>query len=211
MVADALTSVPDWQALPREQQSCLFWAAVLHDAGKPAVTKYEEGGRIPSRGHSWIGDSIARELLWHAHSPFESREAVSGIIAHHQLPFWLFERPDSVRLAIETSSRCHTDLLHRHARADALGRKCRDQKAVLEIVSLAEMTFQAAECLADPFPFFNDESRLAFFETVIRVTRRKMTSNAPSRLCLACLVREMAHGSRTLPKPSFRQPRSHSR
>lgn len=164
MVVEALVVDPDWQILPSNDQSYLFWAAMLHDVGKPAVTKREDGGRITSRGHSRVGASISRQILWHAGSPFAWREALCGIIAHHQLPFWLIERPDPMRLAIETSWRCRPDHLCLHAKADALGRICDDQQAVLESVALARLTFQEAGCLNNPFAFANDESRVAFFE-----------------------------------------------
>ncbi|PJI91269.1 putative kinase [Yoonia maricola] len=164
MVVEALVADPEWQALEPDEQSCLFWAAVLHDIGKPAVTKHEENGRISSRGHSRVGTSIARQLLWQARSPFVWREALCGIITHHQLPFWLIERPDPARMAIQTSWRCRPDQLCLHAKADALGRTCDDQQAILESVSLAAVTFQEADCWHGPFAFANDESRVAFFD-----------------------------------------------
>lgn len=164
MVVEALVVDPDWQGLPDVDRANLFWAAVLHDVGKPAVTKHEDHGRISSRGHSRIGASIARELLWTAGSPFAWREALCGIIAHHQLPFWLIERPDPGRMAIETSWRCRPDHLCLHAKADALGRICEDQQGIVESVSLAELTFREVNCWDHPFAFANDESRVAFFE-----------------------------------------------
>ena len=164
MVVEALVTDPDWQGLPDLDRANLFWAAVLHDVGKPAVTKHENDGRISSRGHSRVGASIARELLWYAGSPFAWREALCGIIAHHQLPFWLIERPDPNRMAIETSWRCRPVHLCLHAKADAMGRKCEDQQTILESVSLAALTFQEANCWDHQFAFANDESRVAFFE-----------------------------------------------
>ncbi len=164
LVVEALVADRDWQSLPPNDRTAVFWAAVLHDIGKPAVTKHEDDGRISSRGHSRIGAFIARQLLWQAGSPFTWREAICGIIAHHQLPFWLIERPDPTRLAIETSWRCRPEHLCLHAKADALGRICADQQAILESVHLAAMTFQDAHCLHQPFAFANDESRVAFFD-----------------------------------------------
>ena len=164
MVVKALVADPEWQNLARDDQTYVFWAAVLHDIGKPTVTKHEEDGHISSRGHSRVGASIARQLLWHAGSPFAWREALCGIIAHHQLPFWLIERPDPQRMAIETSWRCRPDHLCLHAKADALGRVCANQDAILESVSLAAITFQEAGCLHRPFVFANDESRVAYFD-----------------------------------------------
>ena len=164
MVVEALVADSDWQGFPDLDRANLFWAAVLHDVGKPAVTKHEDDGRISSRGHSRLGASIARELLWYARSPFAWREALCGIIANHQLPFWLIERPNPERLAIETSWRCRPDHLCLHAKADALGRICQDQQAILESVSLAALTFHEAGCWDHPFDFANDESRVAYFE-----------------------------------------------
>lgn len=164
MVVEALLGDTNWRGLPETDRANLFWAAVLHDVGKPAVTRHEDDGRISSRAHSRVGAFIARELLWHAGSPFAWREALCGIVAHHQLPFWLIERPDPKRMAIETSWRCRPDHLCLHARADAIGRICQDQQAILENVNLAALTFQESDCWDHPFAFTNDESRVAFFE-----------------------------------------------
>ncbi len=164
MVVEALVADPDWQCLPNMDRANLFWAAVLHDVGKPAVTKHEDDGHISSPGHSRVGAFIAREMLWYAEAPIAWREALCGIIAHHQLPFWLIEPPDPPLMAIETSWRCRPDHLCLHATANALGRICQDQQAVLENVSLAALTFQEAGCSDHPFTFVNDESRVAFFE-----------------------------------------------
>lgn len=164
MVVEALVGMREWRGLTMVDRSCVFWAAVLHDIGKPATTVTEEIGRITSRGHSRAGASIARELLWLADAPFGWREQVCGIIAAHQLPFWLIGRPDPMRLAIETSCKCLPSLLCLHAMADAEGRVCTDKNAILEDVSLAKEVFREAGCLERAFPFANDESRVAYFE-----------------------------------------------
>ncbi len=54
MVVEALVGLPAWRNMPPDDRALLFWAACLHDIGKPATTK-EEGGRITSRGHSRVG------------------------------------------------------------------------------------------------------------------------------------------------------------
>jgi len=164
MVVEALVADPRWRVLPEGDRSTLFWAAVLHDIGKPTVTKHEENGRISSKGHSRVGASIARRLLWEAGSPFEWREALCGIIVAHQLPFWLIERPNPERLAIETSWKCRPYLLCLHAEADARGRICEDQEDILNNIALSQSVFEDAGCLDSPFSFSNDESRVTFFE-----------------------------------------------
>ncbi|NOR60946.1 MAG: AAA family ATPase [Rhodobacteraceae bacterium] len=163
MVVEALVGLPEWRALPPEDRALLFWAACLHDIGKPATTKQEDG-RITSRGHSRVGALMAREWLREVGAPFAWREALCGLIAHHQLPFWLNERPSPQRLAISTAQDCRADWLCLHARADALGRICQDQQAVLDNVALAREVFSEAGCLSGPYPFANAESRLAFWE-----------------------------------------------
>jgi len=132
MVVEALVSDPQWQSLPEQDRSTLFWAAVLHDIGKPAVTKHEDNGRISSKGHSRVGASIARRF---------------GLIVAHQMPFWLIERPWPERLAIETSWKCRPDLLSLHARADVMGRICEDQSDILDNIALSHSIFEEVGCL----------------------------------------------------------------
>lgn len=163
MVVEALIAEPDWRALPPERRSLLFWAAVLHDIGKPATTRAEDG-RLTARGHSRRGAAMARRLLWEAEAPFVWRETLCGLILAHQLPFWLIERPAPERLAIETSWRCRGDDLCLHAQADALGRISASRDALLDNIALARTVFEETGCLDRPYPFANDESRVAFFE-----------------------------------------------
>lgn len=162
MVVEALIADPHWQKLPVKRASTLFWAAVLHDIGKPATTKQEEG-RITSRGHSALGARIARRLLWEADAPFEWREEVCGLIAAHQAPFWLIGREDPERKAAELSWLCNTADLCLHARADARGRICADRRQILEAVDLAAVQFAETGCFGQRYPFANDESRVAAF------------------------------------------------
>ena len=164
MVVDSLVAQDEWRGLSADQRSLLFWAACLHDIGKPATTVHEDDGRITSRGHSRVGSLIARELLWQAGAPFIWREEICGIIASHQLPFWLLERPDPTRLAIETSWQCNTAYLSLHAKCDASGRECVDQAKILDNVELSRLAFAEAGCLGTPFEFANDESRIAFVD-----------------------------------------------
>lgn len=164
MVVEALVADDEWRGLDNDDQSILFWAACFHDIGKPATTVHEDNGRITSRGHSRVGAAIARELLWYSEVPFVWREKICAIILNHQLPFWLIERPDPTRLAIETSWQCKPNLLCLHAKSDAIGRTCDDQNQILENVELAHATFEESNCLNKSFEFANNESRVAFIE-----------------------------------------------
>ncbi|NNE88233.1 MAG: AAA family ATPase [Silicimonas sp.] len=168
MVVEALVAHHDWRALRQPAREMLFWAACFHDIGKPATTRHEDDGRITSKGHSRLGANMTRAILREIGVPFDWREDICGIVEKHQLPFWLIERPLPERLAVQTSLVCRPDLLCLHAEADALGRICADQQAVLENVALARLTFLEAGCPCYAYPFENDESRLAFLESDAR-------------------------------------------
>jgi putative nucleotidyltransferase with HDIG domain len=163
MVVAELTSSLEWQRLPRERQVRLFWTAVLHDIGKPATTRIGDDGLLTSRGHSRTGALIARNLLWHARAPYAWREEICALIVAHQLPFWLTDREDPLRLAIETSWRCNTQDLITHATADARGRLCTDKEGILQSVAMSDLQFEEAECLGTPKAFANTHSRIEYF------------------------------------------------
>lgn len=164
MVTEALINLAEWQAMDAKSQSVLFWAAVLHDVGKPATTEIQPDGRITARGHARVSTLMAREWLWAAGAPFYWREAVCSITNQHLVPFWLIERADPRRVAIETSWKGRADFLCLHAKADTLGRICEDQQYVLDNIAMAEESFAEHHCLTTPFAFTNAASRVSFFE-----------------------------------------------
>jgi len=164
MVAEALVGLTEWRDLESEAQSCLFWAAILHDIGKPATTRLEEGGRVSARNHARVGTQMARQLLWEIGAPFDWREALCAIISEHLVPFWLIEKQNAKRLAIQLSWRCRPDHLCLHAQADTLGRICADQRGVLDNIELARETLKEYGCFTQPFAFGNAASRVEFFE-----------------------------------------------
>ena len=164
MVAEALVALLDWRDLDGTAQGLLFWAAILHDIGKPATTREEEGGRISARNHARVGTQMARQLLYEACSPFAWREALCGLISEHLVPFWLIEKDNAQRQAIISSWRCRADYLCLHAQADTLGRICADQQGVLDNIALARETFKDYGCFTTPFAFANAASRVSYFE-----------------------------------------------
>lgn len=62
MVCEALVAMNSWRGLSPEERSVLFAAALLHDVGKPLVTR-EEDGRIRSPRHAAKGSRAARTIL----------------------------------------------------------------------------------------------------------------------------------------------------
>jgi predicted kinase len=165
MVIRELLSDPAYGELDEIDRFKMFWSAVFHDSGKPA-TREEVDGRITNRGHSKLGSKIARDHLRKAVVPFAIREEICAIIVYHQQPFWLWEHDEKEqrRRAIQASLQLDPKLLIMHARADARGRKCADPQAIIDYVNLSESVYAELGVLNGPFPFANDESRVAFFD-----------------------------------------------
>lgn len=164
MVVEALVSDPNWQALDAKARKRLFWTAVFHDVGKPATTVHETDGRITSAGHSRAGASMFRLMAWEAGLPMTDREAVCSLIMAHQAPFWLYERSGAHKAACRMSLSLKPSELVLHAKADALGRICADQRDLLDRIQLSTMIFEEIGALDGTFQFANDESRYAYFE-----------------------------------------------
>jgi predicted kinase len=165
MVLECLLAAPGWRALPERERTLTFWTAVLHDIGKPACTRREPGGRITSRGHSLKGAGMARRLLWRAGMPLADRELVCALIVRHQVPFFLLERDDPLKLTagISVTGRC--DLLRHHAEADIRGRRCADQRDLLERVELFADYARGQDCYDRPYPFPSNHTRFTYFRS----------------------------------------------
>ena len=162
MVCEALIADPAWRAVPDADRSVLFWTAVLHDIGKPATTRHEDG-RITSRGHSRRGAQMARELLWRLGADRHERERICALIVHHLVPFFLLERDDPTRLAARISLTTRCDWLALQARADANGRIAPDIPRLLENVELYRAFCEDLGCRDTPFAFASGHSRFQYF------------------------------------------------
>ena len=78
---------------PSDGDPDLVWAALLHDIGKPLVTK-DEGDRISSHGHQVIGAEIAKKILKRLDMPAERRERIVWAIRHHTFHLsWNLQSP----------------------------------------------------------------------------------------------------------------------
>ena len=162
MVLEELAALPAWRALDAAARNLLFSAAALHDVGKPATTRVEAGA-ITSRGHSAKGARMARRILWEMGFAPPLREAIASLIRYHQLPYYLIDRLDGRRVAIEISQTARTDHLSILAEADVRGRICQDLPRLLENIALFAQFCRDQNCWAGPRPFPNDHSRFLFF------------------------------------------------
>lgn len=72
------------EAVPRELP--LRWAALLHDAGKPAAFTMDENGRGHFKGHAKISQEIAGHVLLRLKAPSALRQQVTELIGLHMTP-----------------------------------------------------------------------------------------------------------------------------
>jgi predicted kinase len=164
MVLETLLAMPAWQALPEEEKRVVFIACLMHDIAKPATTR-EEGGRITAKGHSRVGELMARRVLWELGAPFALREQVCALIRYHQIPFYLIERDDAQRMAAEVSLWTRCDLLAMVAEADIRGRECADMGRVVDNVELFREFCREEGCFTAPRRFASPHTRFIYFRS----------------------------------------------
>ena len=168
MVLETLVGLPAWRALDAEGRAATWLGCLLHDVGKPATTRTEPDGRVTSRGHSRVGDRMTRRLLWELGVPYRLREEVCGLVRFHQIPFFLLEREDPRRLAIELSYACRADRLALVAEADIRGRECRDMGRIVDAIELFRTFCEEEGCLDRPRPFPDDVTRITYWRSTGR-------------------------------------------
>ncbi|WP_437315039.1 AAA family ATPase [Sorangium sp. So ce385] len=164
MVLETLLGLPEWRALPPEEQRVVYLACLLHDVAKPATTREEEG-RITAKGHSRAGELLARRLLWELGAPFALREHVCALVRYHQIPFYLIERGDAQRMAAEISLQARCDLLALVAEADIRGRVCADMGRIVDNIELFRELCREEGCYREPRAFASDHTRFVYFRS----------------------------------------------
>ncbi|MDX2247413.1 MAG: HD domain-containing protein [Bacteroidia bacterium] len=118
-----------------EEKLILYWAAILHDIGKPVVTHWREG-RWRASGHEEAGVPIARNLLLQNPDINASqRRKILDLVNFHQIPLrWGLakrEVEDYKKLATKTDLR----LLGIFAYFDLMGRICEDHERIYELIT----------------------------------------------------------------------------
>lgn len=164
MVLETLIDMPAWRALPEAERRVVYLACLLHDVAKPRTTRVEEGGRVTAKGHSRVGELMAREILWRLGLPFAEREHVAALIRYHQVPFFLVERADAQRVAAEISQKARCDLLALVAEADIRGRTCADMERVVLNVDLFRAFCEEEGCYRAPRRFASPHTRVVYFQ-----------------------------------------------
>jgi predicted kinase len=168
LVCEALTALKEWRELDETLQSIIFAAALLHDIAKPFCTREDEG-TIISPGHAVKGEMLARRIIYKDMGlgvpvPFCIREAIAKLVRFHGLPLFFIEKPNPAKAVIGASQTTRMDWLAVLAKADVLGRECRDSKDLLERISLFSEFCNEQGCLNNSKIFPNSISRFAYFQ-----------------------------------------------
>jgi putative nucleotidyltransferase with HDIG domain len=160
MVADQMLQLEIYKNAAQTDQNTLLLAALLHDIAKPLCTKTEDG-RIVSPKHAYLGEKIARELLWDM--DFVQREQICALVRLHGLPIWAMEKENPNRAVIAASLRIKNEWLYSLPTADILGRTCMDAPDLLERVHFFKELCLENECFIDRKIFHNAHSHFKFF------------------------------------------------
>ncbi len=119
--------------LSESRKNILKWACIVHDLGKPVVTRWV--GKWSARGHEAAGVPIARNLLVHQSllSP-EEREEVLSLVRYHSAPLQLGLRGASIEQYKLLATRVDLRLLGQFAWFDLHGRICVDPHIIYDII-----------------------------------------------------------------------------
>jgi len=166
MALAELVRLPGYVTAEPHVRDILEAAVLLHDIGKPAMTRIE-GDRVTSRGHSAKGEHLAREALWRLGVPFGDREHVCALVRAHQVPMFGITRDDAAELAIRLSLVTRNDWLAIVAEADARGRRCADpddRARIVEHCALWAEHCRELGVLDRPRRFADDHTRVVWCE-----------------------------------------------
>uniref|UniRef100_A0A832MM75 Polynucleotide adenylyltransferase n=1 Tax=Eiseniibacteriota bacterium TaxID=2212470 RepID=A0A832MM75_UNCEI len=163
LALDALAARPDFAALPEADRVAYAFAVLLHDVGKPLVTREEERDgrrRIVSPGHEAAAEPRVASFLARIHAPAALRERVWPLVREHLVHLHGVSDRSVRRLA----RRLHPETIEglaRVIRADADGRPPRpggDPDGLREILARAAALDVAARA---PRPILRGRHLLA--------------------------------------------------
>lgn len=164
MVLQELENLPEYQALSLQDQQIVWAAALLHDVEKRSTTITDDDGKIVSPGHAKKGALTTRNILYREiKTPFQIREEIVGLVRHHGLPIWIFDKPDPVKSLLKASLEVNTHLLAILAKADILGRICQDQSEMIYRIDMFVELCKENECLGNKKGFPSELARFSYF------------------------------------------------
>ncbi len=168
MVVESLIHSSAWLSFQPAAKIRVFLAALLHDIGKPATSRLEDG-HIVSPNHSRVGAMQARGFLWNQlglntePSLIQFREEITALIRRHSLPHHLLERTNALRSAIEFSVLGNNAELVALSEADFRGRKGNHLDSSLEKIELFRLFTEEHNILNQAQTFESKHSAFAYF------------------------------------------------
>jgi putative nucleotidyltransferase with HDIG domain len=164
MVLQALINLPEYSNLTEEEREIIWMAALLHDVEKRSTTFTEADGNIVSPGHAKKGAQTARQILFTQFDlSFSTREQIVYLVRYHGFPIWIMEKENPQRALLEASLQVNTRWLALLAKADMLGRVCKDQMEMLERIEFFEAYCKEQNCWGKPYAFVNGLSKYWYF------------------------------------------------
>lgn len=173
MVCEALCGLKEFRSLSPEERNVLALSALLHDAGKPASTRLENGEPV-SPGHALKGANLVRALLWRelrlsgTKEYQHIRESVCFFIRYHTQPAHILENENPQRRARKIAS---NGSLAKYfslkglcllAEADEKGRINPEKEARILNIELARIFLMESGAYTSPYPFKTPVTRYAY-------------------------------------------------
>jgi len=163
-VCSELEQLPEWDSFSRVAQLKLLFAALFHDAGKPATSAADpETGRIRSPKHAVVGSEISRRVLRDLGCDLQLREQIVSLVRYHGRPPYILEKDSPEREVIASSWLVDTRLLYWFALADTRGRHTKEMTRPEENLHLWKMVAEERGCFGTPYPFANIHARFLFY------------------------------------------------
>lgn len=166
MVVEALLSLPEFKVLDEQDKHILFASAILHDVEKRSTTIKEEIDgrmRVVSPRHAKKGEFTARKILYtDIPTPFLVREQITKLVRLHGLPLWAIQKNDPKKEVIYASQVVNTQHLSMLAKADVLGRICKDQEETLLKIELFNELCVENDCFRKPRYFKSNYGRYLY-------------------------------------------------
>ena len=167
MVISELVALAEFETLTNQEKQILVVSALLHDVEKRSTTAKEliDGKlRITSPKHAKLGEFTARRILYKdIKTPFRIREEICKLVRLHGLPLWAIEKEDPKKAVIYASQVVNTKLLSLLAKADVLGRICKDQADLLFKIECFEELCKESKCYGAPKTFKSNYGRYLYF------------------------------------------------
>lgn len=134
MVLDHVRALDESWGLTDEERVILYWTALLHDVGKPDVTRWE-GGRFRSHGHEKAGIPIARNiLLQRKELSQKQRNTILNLVRWHSVPLRYGLKEEKLDMYKQIALQVDMRLLGVFAYCDLKGRICKEPEKIHKII-----------------------------------------------------------------------------